>query len=163
MEVKESHLVIRLVGGPMLLRHSVCGDHDTRAIIAEIAVHEYFLFWIVANQFEKSRDLVVGGAKEGAGGETDVTHAETLDDNPLGRVGLGVPQINNDVDAEIFQLLIPEVTGLRAAIQHVANPACIRNALHSQFFGECQDGARVGRRCDGVLRAAILQSEIAEQ
>src|SRR5580658_7993336 len=127
MEVKESHLVICLVGGPMLLRHPVCSDHDTRAIVAEIAVHEYFLFGIVANQFQKGSHLVVGRAKEGASGKTDVTHSESLDDNSLGRLRLCVPQINNDADAEISQLLISEVTGLRAAIQHVADLACIGN------------------------------------
>ena len=163
VEVKESHFVICLVGGPMLLRHSVCGDHDAGAIVTVVAVHEYFLFRIVAKQLQKTGHLVVARAKESAGGKTDVTHSEALDDNSLGSVRARVPQINNDVDSEIFQLLIPEVARLSAAIQRIADLARIGNAPQFQFFAERQNRSRVGRRNRDFLRIAILRSKTTEQ
>src|ERR1700736_4521889 len=59
MEMEEAHLVVGLIRGPMFPGHAVRGDHDPGAVVAEIAVHEDFLLWMVANQFQECGYLIV--------------------------------------------------------------------------------------------------------
>jgi hypothetical protein len=84
MEVKDAHLVVSLVGRPMLLGDAVGRHHDACAIVTEITVHERFLPLVVAKKFQECGDLLVGRTEETTRGNADMLHSEGFDGALLG-------------------------------------------------------------------------------
>jgi hypothetical protein len=123
VEVEGEHLVVGLIGGPMVFGYAVGGNDYAGAIVAKVAVDEDFFPRVVAQELEKRSDLIVGGAEKCAGGYADVAHAGRLNRFLLRVSFASVAEIHNDGNAEILQLAIADSARLGAAIQELTLPA----------------------------------------
>lgn len=162
MKMEKTHLVIGLVGGPMLLGHAVCGDHHAGAIIAEVAMHKDFIFGMVSAQLEKLGNLIVAGSQVSARGDRHVAHSQRFNGALLRRLWATVTKIDYDGDAQILQLLITGCVGLRAAIESVADLAGVWNAAYLKSFTKGKNGVWIGRRLVVILRAACGRAAACE-
>ena len=156
MEVEGAHLVVSLIGGPMIFGDAVGGDHYAGAIVAKIAVDEDFFAGVVVQELKEGRDLIVSGAKKGAGGDADIAHAGSLHGFLLRFIFGGVAEIHDDGNAEVLQLLVAGAARLRAAIKKFANLAGVANSGNGESL-------RALRKKAGVTRIHHVSVSVEER
>lgn len=76
VEAKEIHFFYSLFRGPFFKSHAVSGDKHAGAVIAEAAMHKYFLLRIIAEEGEKLCDLLIARRSPTAHGDVNEAHPE---------------------------------------------------------------------------------------
>ena len=76
IEAKKIHLLQSLLGRPFVNGHAIDGDEDASAIIAEVAVHEDFLFRLVAKKREELDDLFIRRGRPATNWNMNETNAQ---------------------------------------------------------------------------------------
>src|SRR5882762_6111873 len=71
VEAKEIHFFYSLFRGPFFKSHAVSGDKHAGAVIAEAAMHKYFLLRIIAEEGEKLCDLLIARRSPTAHGDVN--------------------------------------------------------------------------------------------
>ena len=150
VEAEEVHFFQGLFRGPFFDGHAVSGDKHAGTIIAEAAVHEYFLLRIIAEHGEKLRDLIVGRRSPATDGNMDEAYSErfSLPALPYNFPSVFAAQIDDCSNPQLLQFRKAALMWLRATIQRIVDLAGIRNSRELQFFAECPSfGWRRRRTC----------------
>ncbi len=136
VEAEEIHLFHRLFSGPLLKGHAVGGGENAGAIVAEAAVHEDFVAWIVAEESEKLDKLFVGGRRPATDGDVNEAHTQRLGvlAFPCDFFAVFAAEVYDGGDAEDFQFREADVPGLRAAIEDLGNFSSVGNTVNMQFL-----------------------------
>ena len=104
VEAKIIHFFRSSFLGPFFERHAVSRYEHASAIVAESAVHEYFLLWIIAEQQKKLRNLFVTRSSPAAHGNVHETDSQRfgVPAFPFGFVAIFAAQIDNRGDAQLL-------------------------------------------------------------
>ena len=150
VETEEIHFFDRLFSGPLFNGHAIDGGENAGAIIAEAAVDEDFLPWIVAEKREKLDDLFVGWRGPATDGNVHKAHTQRFGALALPGDFFAIlaAQIDDGGDAQNFQLREAYFSGLCTAIQGLRDFPGIGNSRDVQFLavGGLQGGRGGGRR-----------------
>jgi len=140
VETKKIHLVQGLLGEPFLEGHTIGGNEDAGAIIAEAAVHKNLFFRIIVEEREKLNHLFIRGRGPSTDGDLHETHAQGLGllAFPGNLCGVFTAKIDNGGDAEFFEFGQTLRSGLRAAIKMVIDSAGVGDAGDAKFVSVCR-------------------------
>ncbi len=146
VEAKEIHFLDGLVGRPAVVRHTIGGDENAGAIIAEAAVNEDF-FIVILEEGKKLRDLFVGGRRPAAYGNVDEAHAEGfgLLAFTLNLLTTFAAKIDDGGDAEFLEPRDAFGMRLRATKERIVDFSGIVNTRELKLFAE-GNGGDGGRR-----------------
>ncbi len=165
IEPEEIHFFQGFFRRPFLESHAVSGDKHAGAVIAEAAVHKYFLLRIVAEKREKLRDLIVGWRRPATDSDVHKAYAERfgLPAFPGNFPGVFAAKIDDSRDPQFLQFRKAFLMRLRAAIQKIADLARVRNSTKLQFLPECRSFRWRSRRTCIRLREQRRRKSAAEQ
>jgi hypothetical protein len=150
VEAEEIHLIQGLLARPLFVGDAIGSHEDAGAVFAKMAVNEYFLSRIVAEEREKLNHLFVGRRRPFVDGDVDEAHSQGLDllAFPEDFCGIFEAKIDDGVDAEFFEL--GETFGFRlgATVEMIIHFSTVGNKGDAKFFsvGRMHLGGRSGRR-----------------
>lgn len=146
------HLGERPIGLPEVAADAVTRHHHAGAFRAALAVDEHLPIRVVVNQLQELRDLSRVRILFTAPRNADITHALRFHQRTLAGDFDGLmPQVNDDVDAELLQLRKAGILRLSAAIKLAVDNAEVPQpgALRRLRTGLTRDGhAHRGREED---------------
>ena len=132
----------------MIVRDAIGRDKYTRAIIAVMAMDEYFLPRLIAHERQKLHELRIGGRRPSADWNANEAHALRFHffAFPIEFGHEGSAKINDSSDAEFFQLGEAVCMRLCAAKEHIGNFSGVGDTRYVQSFAESVVGNGFWRR-----------------